>query len=514
MLFNSFAYIFVYLPITFITFYSLAKRNHEYAILFLVIASLFFYGWWNYQYLLLLSLSILFNYTLGMKILTSIASEKQSNEKLYLIIGVSINLILLVYFKYTNFIISELNLYFGTSYNNQNITLPLGISFFTFTQIAFLIDTYHKKAKEYNIVHYSLFVTYFPHLIAGPVLHHKEMMPQFSDKKIFQINYYNVATGLTLFFFGLFKKVVLADNLTCYVTPVFDAASSGENINTFEAWGASLSYTLQIYFDFSGYTDMAIGASKMFGVDLPINFNSPYKSKNIIEFWRRWHMTLSRFLRDYLYIPLGGNRRGVFRMHVNLLITMLLGGLWHGANWTYVLWGGLHGFYLILNHVFQKMASTYGLKQLKPFFLNAAISRIITFLAVVFAWVFFRASSIDSGINIVKGMLGMNGTLIPLKWAEESNFDFLVRWMLEHGCKFSSNDILFTGNNEIWIISIMLGICWFMPNTTEIVLLSQNEKNQFWSWKLNAVWLLFLILISFISILFISDLSEFIYFQF
>lgn len=268
-----------------------------------------------------------------------------------------------------------------------NIILPIGISFYTFTQIAFLVDTYQEKVNEYRFIHYLLFVTYFPHLIAGPVLHHKEMMPQFADSRIYKFSTTDFAVGLTIFCIGLAKKVLIADNLAPYANPLFSGADAP---SLFIAWGGVLAYTFQLYFDFSAYSDMAIGLSRLFGVKLPLNFNSPYKATNISEFWGRWHMTLSRFLMDYLYIPLGGNRTGIIRRYRNLITVMLLGGLWHGAGWNFVIWGGLHGVYLIIHHGWGKLS------ELLNFPVNLVLWRLtatsITFLSVCFAWVFFSFS--------------------------------------------------------------------------------------------------------------------------
>ena len=326
--------------------FTASRYSHNLAALWLTAASLFFYGWWDVRFVGLLLGSIVFNYGAGYLIGNGFFNKL----KLLLTCAIISNLLLLGYFKYANFFIENLNHLAGSALTISEFILPLGISFFTFTQIAFLVDTYQGKVKEYNFIHYALFVTYFPHLIAGPVLHHKEMMPQFKEPSTYFFSYENLLAGLTIFFMGLFKKVVLADGIAEYVGPVFAAPAAGIPLTFLDTWGGALCYTLQLYFDFSGYSDMAIGLSRLFGVTLPLNFHSPYKSVNIIEFWRRWHMTLSHFLRDYLYIPLGGNRKGNVRRHLNLIITMLLGGLWHGAGWTYVLWGGLHGLYLVINH--------------------------------------------------------------------------------------------------------------------------------------------------------------------
>ncbi|MDD3149739.1 MAG: MBOAT family protein, partial [Candidatus Gastranaerophilales bacterium] len=383
MLFNSYEFIFIFLPITLIIFYTLAKfRLTKLATLSLVIASLGFYSYWDVRYLPLLLCSILFNYTIGTAI------EKSLNKYL-LAFGILIDLVLLGYFKYTGFFLSSINDTFSSSFFVPEIILPLGISFFTFTQIAFLVDAYRGETKNYSLLTYSLFVTFFPHLIAGPILHHKDIIPQFSKLKNFVFSYKNMALGVAIFSIGLFKKVIIADTLAPWVKLIFDNASTATFI---EAWTGALGYTLQLYFDFSGYSEMAIGLGLMLNINLPINFNSPYKALSIVDFWRRWHITLSSFLKNYLYIPLGGNRKGEFSRIKNLLITMLLGGLWHGAGWTYIIWGALHGIYLVINHSWNK------LKISMPKFL----AWTITFLSVVIAWVFFRAKNIGDAISIFK----------------------------------------------------------------------------------------------------------------
>jgi alginate O-acetyltransferase complex protein AlgI len=319
------------------------------------------------------------------------------------------NLALLALFKYANFFISSINS-LGGHIGVLDVVLPLGISFFTFTQIAFLVDVHRGVAREYNFVHYLLFVTWFPHLIAGPVLHHKQMMPQFALPATYRPDATSISLGLTLFSIGLFKKVVLADHLAAFADPVFNATAAGSHPMLLAAWAGVLAYALQIYFDFSGYSDMAIGLSRMFNIRLPLNFDSPYKAASIIDFWRRWHMTLSAFLRDYLYYGLGGNRKGPVRRYINLFTTMLLGGLWHGAGWNFVLWGGLHGVYLIINHGWRRLMGHGGVPASR---LAHAASVAITFAAVFFAWVPFRATHWADTIAIWKGMVGLNGVSLP-----------------------------------------------------------------------------------------------------
>lgn len=407
MLFNSYVFIFAFLPTVFFVFFRLGKYSHFLATLWLAASSLFFYGWWDIRFVSLLLGSIVFNYSAGYMIGHEFARRSVNQSKVLLVWAIAANLILLGYFKYVNFFVGNLNFFANTPFSIGEVILPLGISFFTFTQIAFLVDTYQGKVKEFNFVHYTLFVTYFPHLVAGPVLHHKEMMPQFAKRNVCHINWDNVAVGVSIFVIGLAKKVIIADTLAKFSTPIFAAAAAGSQPLFFEAWVGALAYTLQLYFDFSAYSEMAIGLSLMFNVRLPLNFNSPYKATSIIDFWRRWHMTLSRFLRDYLYIPLGGSRKGKTQRYFNLMITMLLGGLWHGAGWTFVIWGGLHGFYLMLNHAWRGFKKKMGWKD------GGRLSRLgagtLTFLAVVVGWVFFRADSFSSAISMLHGMAGMHG---------------------------------------------------------------------------------------------------------
>jgi len=410
MLFNSYVFIFAFLPVVFFGFYAIGRYSHNLALLWLAFASLFFYGWWDIRFVGLLLGSIIFNYGAGYLIGQSL-SKSTGSTKWLLVSAIVANMILLGYFKYANFFVENLNYLTGTKLLIGKVFLPLGISFFTFTQIAFLVDTYQGRVKEYSFIHYTLFVTYFPHLIAGPVLHHKEMMPQFARSDTCSINLENIAVGMSIFVIGLVKKVLIADSVADIATPIFDAVSLGGQPVFLESWVGALAYTLQLYFDFSAYSDMAIGLSLMFNVRLPLNFNSPYKATSIIEFWRRWHMTLSRFLRDYLYIPLGGSRNGKGRRYINLMVTMLLGGLWHGAGWTFVVWGGLHGFYLMINHAWRNLKQRMGWGDGGRW--SNLGAGALTFLAVVVGWVFFRADSFSSAVNLLQGMIGMNGISLP-----------------------------------------------------------------------------------------------------
>ncbi len=309
------------------------------------------------------------------------------------------NLALLGYFKYSDFFIENFNLVFDSSVGLLHLTLPLAISFFTFQQIAYLVDSYRQEVKELDFLNYAVFVTFFPQLIAGPIVHHKEMMPQFKNQRAKIINPQNIATGLFIFSVGLFKKVIIADTFASWASKGFDATPV---LTFFEAWATSLSYTFQLYFDFSGYTDMAIGIALMFNIRLPINFNSPYKALNIQDFWRRWHITLSRFLKDYIYIPLGGNRKGNFRTYNNLFLTFVLGGIWHGAGWTFLFWGVLHGGALVIHRL-------WGLLH---FQMKTWIAWFLTFNFINISWVFFRAKEWDDAIKVLSGMVGLNGVIL------------------------------------------------------------------------------------------------------
>jgi len=410
VLFNSYEFIGVYLPIVVALFFIMARLNHRLAAASLAVASVAFYGYWDVRYVPLLLGSVAFNYLFGVAISRNARNgASPATVRAWLACGIAGDLVLLGYFKYFNFLLGSAAAIAGADWNIVPIVLPLGISFFTFTQIAFLVDTSQGKAQEYNFVHYTLFVTYFPHLIAGPILHHKEMMPQFAKPEIYRISLENLAIGGTIFIIGLFKKLDLADGLAHVVARVFEAPA-GTRFVAMEAWAAVLGYALQLYFDFSGYSDMAVGLSRLFGIKLPINFNSPYKAANIIEFWRCWHMTLSRFLRDYLYIPLGGNRHGSGRRYLNLMITMALGGLWHGAGWTYVIWGSLHGLYLVANHGWQHLGGGRILSRLLGR-LWRPTACLLTFGCVCVAWVFFRAPDVEHALDILRGMTGINGVL-------------------------------------------------------------------------------------------------------
>jgi len=484
MLFNSYTFIFAFLPITFfIYFYLNSKKLTTASVAFLVFASLFFYSWWNILYLPLILASMLFNFVMGNYLSKPI---KAVNKKAFLWFGISANVGLLGYFKYTDFLLDNFNGFFGASIPLPHIVLPLGISFFTFTQIAYLVDCYKDKVKEYDFIRYALFVTYFPHLLAGPILHHSEMMPQFANIRNKTKNYRNIAMGLFLFSIGLFKKVVIADTFAVWANAGFDTATV---LSFFEAWATSLSYTFQLYFDFSGYTDMAIGASLLFNIKLPINFNSPYKALDIQDFWRRWHMTLSRFLRDYIYIPLGGNRRGEFRTYINLFTTFLLGGLWHGAGWTFIFWGTLHGLALMIHRAWKSFGFT----------MNKYLAWFITFNFVNLTWIFFRAKEWGDAVKVMSGMIGIQGIIFSDR--DLSKMKFFKEFILAHPENFGR---LIHGSTAFSFIVLATIFVVRFQNSNE---LAKDFKP---SWKL-----LFLVIVSVIYILFdMSKVSEFLYFNF
>ena len=385
---------------------------------FLLFASLAFYCWWKPEYTILLVASILANFCLGLLVENA---RNQLTRRFFMTLGIFFNLALLGYFKYGFFVVDNINQLVDTNYSISKFILPLGISFFTFQQISYLVDVYNKKVVEKSLVKYALFVSFFPQLIAGPIVHHSEMLPQFLRARPRPVPYLLII-GLTFFSIGLFKKTILADGFSGYGDTLFTLVDSGLVPTFLEAWVVALSYTVQLYFDFSGYSDMAIGIAFMFGIRLPLNFNSPYKSTSIIDFWRSWHMTLSRFLKEYLYFPLGGNRGGPSRTYINLIIVMLLGGLWHGASWTFVAWGGLHGLYLLVNHAWRHIrgargglqdSSVSGLSTVFMSFVYKVFSIALTFVAVVVAWVYFRATTFETANAIVSGMFGLNGILLP-----------------------------------------------------------------------------------------------------
>jgi len=483
MLFNSYEFLILFLPITFFIFFYLSRvsfiRLRQF---FLLASSLFFYGWWKPIYLPILVFSILINFYIGKNILIA---NKKYQKKLFLIVGLSLDIIVLLYFKYTNFFIGNFNFILGTNLDLLKISLPLAISFFTFQQIAYLTDCYQEKTKEYNLLNYAVFVSFFPQLIAGPIVHHKEMMPQFS-KLNNKIDANNIVLGIFIFGIGIFKKVVLADKFAIWANAGFDTSNL---LTFFEAWVISISYTFQLYFDFSGYTDMAIGIALLFNVVLPFNFNSPYKAKNIQEFWNKWHITLSRFLKDYIYIPLGGNRKGIIKTYRNLMATFILGGFWHGAEWTFLFWGFLHGLAIIINRVWNKVGIKF----------NKYVSWFITFNFLNLTWIFFRAKDWQDAIRILRAMIGLEGIKLP--YFLSKNFSSLNDFGVE------SFDLLSNINGDYFTISwILIGFI--------IVLIFENSNKMLLSFKLTLNSSIFIFILYSVSFLNLNEFSEFLYFNF
>jgi D-alanyl-lipoteichoic acid acyltransferase DltB (MBOAT superfamily) len=498
MIFSSPKFILLFLPIAFLGYFFLNRNRLILAgKAWLVIMSLFFYAYWNIAYLPLLLGSILFNLAVGTVLSRNSACSTSGHlwfsSRFVLAGGIAANLALLGYFKYADFLVDNINSVFNAGLISPHILLPLGISFFTFTQIAYLVDSYRGETGEYDFLNYALFVTFFPHLIAGPILHHREMMSQFKSRWTLAIRYRNIALGLFIFSIGLFKKVVIADTFAVWANAGFDAADEGSSLDFFSAWAASLSYTFQLYFDFSGYCDMAIGAALLFNIWLPINFNSPYQALDIQDFWRRWHITLSRYLRDYLYIPLGGSRCSTPRVYFNLMATFILGGLWHGASWMFVIWGALHGIALVAYRAW----SGSGLRMPK------AVAWLLTFNFINISWVFFRASTLDGALRVIWGMMDINSVInLPLLQVPTSSLvwggwfsDHLLRWL---PVGLAANLFCFTA------ILLTLGII-SQKNSFELMMGGQDAI------KLSGALLLFCIAMYFTMV---TTSSIFLYFNF
>ncbi len=487
MLFHSVEFLFLFLPATAAVLFALNTMGHQrLAMWWIVAASVFFYGYWNVAYLPLLVGSVALNYCIGERL-------GATKDKRLLILGIAVNLGLLAYFKYAGFIADNLR-FLGVT--DLRVVLPIGISFLTFEQIAYLVDTFRGQTPRREFLRYACFIAFFPRLIAGPIVRAQEMMPQLRARALGSLDARSLATGATIFIIGLFKKVICADHVGSYATHVFQAADAGTAVTLFEAWGGALAFTCQIYFDFSGYSDMAIGIARIFGIVLPMNFDSPYKAHNIIEFWRRWHMTLSRFLRDYLYIPLGGDRKGEARRNLNLMLTMLVAGLWHGAGWTYVAWGGIHGFYLCVNHGWRALRRRWGHVTTDATLWGRRCGTAATLCAVVVAWVFFRATSFAGALNVLTGMAGL------------------------HGLGGISTSLV-----GYCVAPLLLLVCLLAPNTQELVgrmdavpagltFAAWTPAPAWWRWKPSPGWSIALGLMFYIAMISLTEEREFIYFRF
>jgi alginate O-acetyltransferase complex protein AlgI len=528
MLFNSYVFIFAFLPVALLGFFLLSRFDKNLGLLWLFGASLFFYGWWNPTFVVLILVSIAVNYGF-FSWLTHSGTNCRILAKCVLTAGIIFNLGVLCYYKYTDFIIGNLNDYTGSFFLLQHVILPIGLSFYTFEQIACLVDSYRGEVKRGRFIEYCVFVSFFPRLIAGPIVRYQEIIPQFETNENYRLHYANLSVGLTIFFIGLFKKVVLADSIAIYANIAFEAAGKGVPLTLWEAWLGALAYTFQLYFDFSGYTDMAIGLARMFNIVFPLNFYSPYKAKNIIEFWRSWHMTLSRFLRDYIYIPLGGNRRGKIRRYVNVMVTMLLGGLWHGAGWTFVLWGGLHGIYLVINQVWHNVITGIGFRVSDRYqWLTNLCAQGLTFLAVVAAWVLFRAKTVPEAMAVFNGMMGNHITMPRLLMDKLGGIgEILVTKGVTFTGAFPNLLPLFPGGprNALLIFVISVLVVWFLPNTNELMSHykpaldkpAMTRAGAFYmklQWKPNLLWFVFILLIATFSLSDLDHVREFLYYQF
>ena len=502
MLFNSPIYIFAFLPVV-VLCYILCNKNGYRTLgkAWLVICSLFFYGYWNPYYLVLIIGSIVVNFAVGNWLQRSFGESDDAlslPRKKVVAFGVLFNVALLAYYKYADFFIDNINLLSGFEIGLLQIALPLAISFFTFQQIAYLVDSYREKTHHYNFLDYSLFVSFFPQLIAGPIVHHKQMMPQFLAQENTLVNWSNITAGVTIFFIGLFKKVIIADTFAIWANAGFDSSAA---LTFFEAWGASLSYTFQLYYDFSGYTDMAIGAALLFNIRLPINFNSPYKATNVQDFWRRWHITLSNWLRDYVYIFMGGNRVGKVRIYFNLFLTFVIGGLWHGAGWTFVIWGALHGGALVVHRLWTQL----GMR------LNLFLGWLLTFSFVSISWVFFRAESLSRATSILRSMVDLDSLAISKNFA--GLIAYLSPAIFPQITTFQAESFV-----NIYTIEHMMifGIAALaLPNSVQIIGYSSNKGNTIFKPSISSAFLMSIVVFCAVSSYFgNTSPTKFLYFNF
>ncbi len=482
MVFSSLPFLLLFLPITVILYHYLLRNEYgKYAIPFVLLASLFFYAYWKPIYIFIILFSILVNFYLG-----KVISRKTPWQKPLFLLGISINILLLVYYKYTGFLLDTFSSITHINLIIPDIILPIGISFYTFQQIAYLSDIYTEKhvGSSDDFIQYATFVCFFPQLIAGPIVHHAEMMPQFADKKNHVFDWKNIYTGLCFLSIGLAKKILVADNVAPIVNYSFDTASS---LTFFEAIYGCFGYIIQIYFDFSGYADMAIGCALFFNIRLPINFNSPYKAASIQEFWQRWHITLSRWIRDYIYFPLGGGKKGTLRAMLNMCITFIIGGLWHGAGWSYVLWGVLHGLALVVHRIWSRIL---GLT------MPRYIAWPMTFLFVAFAAIAIRCVSFSRLSLFIDGLFGYNGFAIRGKFAE------VVSEIWERTLGIDAGWVEFS-----FIMIGLLGITFTLKNSQQLIKAYIDSK-------VFHFFIMALLLISISSLILAGYSPEFIYFNF
>jgi len=496
MLFNSYEFIFLFLPITFICYFYLThKRLINGSKIWLVAASLFFYSWWNIYYLPLILSSIFVNFFIGSTLskinsgdIASLKSTKIPTKKQLLIFGLAFNILLLCFFKYADMFIVGTNSLLGLNVELLNLAVPIGISFFTITQIAYVIDSYEGLVEEYDFLNYMLFVSFFPHLLIGPILHHKDMMPQFASKWNWIKNNKNMAIGIAIFSIGLFKKVIIADYFSIWANNGFNSV---EALTFIEAWVISLSYTFQIYFDFSGYTDMAIGIALFFNIKLPVNFNSPYKSTSIIEFWQRWHITLTKFITTYIYSPIirASQKITFIKSMLAMFTAMLIAGLWHGGSLNYLIFYTIHAFALVANHIWRRT-------KIK---INKVLAWLITFNFINISLVFFRATDLGDAQRVLTGMLGLNGIILPDRLADK--FAFLNNFGVKFGVYLEHID----GNGFVPLMVLLVLLhALFFKNSQELIK----------SVKPTTVIAFYIGLLLAASLLSLNKVNEFIYFNF
>jgi alginate O-acetyltransferase complex protein AlgI len=539
MLFNSYEFIFVFMPVTIVGFFALGMLSRTWALRWIIFTSLFFYAWWRPLNVLIIAPSILINFELARVLLRLGDVEKRSYAcTMVLWLGIAFNVAFLGYFKYIDFVSGSINDVFGTNLVLKHIILPLGISFITFQKIAFLIDVHAGRVKSFAFQDYCLFVLFFPQLIAGPIVHYREMVPQFHSARC-RFDKENLAVGLTLFFFGLFKKVVFADNIAPLITPIYKHAEGGGSISFLLAWLAAIGFTLQIYFDFSGYSDMALGLARFFGIRLPQNFDSPLQASSIIEFWMRWHMTLTRFLTAYIYNPLmlwltrrraekAPARLGgasitvgafVYLIMFPTLLTFFLAGIWHGAGYGFIVFGLLHGMFLTINRAWRLVGPRLWSDRARYDRFMKPVGVVLVIVAVTIAHVFFRSSTIGGALILLKGMLGLGG-------AESSQVIFdrlapLSGWLQSVGIFGGSQNAIIL---MIWI-PILLFIALFCPNTIRVLgryepalgvkpPSAQMGLGAAIEWNASIHWAIAVSVLAAIGIVSLSGPSEFLYWQF
>ena len=542
MLFNSYEFIFVFLPATLAVFFLLGRLSRDAALGWLIVASLLFYAWWRPSNVLIILTSLLTNFAFARILIKVVADgSKPWIGRLILGLGVAFNVLFLGYFKYVNFLQSAMNDLVGTDFVLSHVILPLGISFFTFQQIAFLIDVHGRNIETFRPRDFFLFVLFFPQLIAGPIVHFREMIPQFLSSSC-RLDLGNISVGLTVFLFGLFKKVVLADGISPHVAPIYELAASGESVSLIPAWIAAVGFTLQIYFDFSGYSDMAVGLGRCVGVRLPLNFDSPLKATNIIDYWSRWHITLTRFLTAYIYNPLAlwqtrkriANGRpglsgrnaspGAFFgiLAIPTIFTMFISGIWHGAGFLFMFWGLLHGVYLTMNHAWRLFAVPRWSSRERYERIMRPAGLVITFVSVSVAMILFRSTSGEGAINLVRGVTGLNGIGVPSRILESSGLENTLSPLVFASDSFSVGEL---ATAIMWVI-VLLAVALLLPNSMQVMAkyepvlgVRRLSPRTTWlekaiAWRPTIAWAMGTSVLAAAAVMRLGGQSEFLYWQF